>query len=224
MSSALHSKRSCPAPESKGSAKMQVNELGPSALKSVKLTDPEEHPGPQINQSVPRAGISNRETAQPLNLPNKTQSGQSAGMLSGTPAVHAPPKNNTAPQKISNPPSQGMATNCKTDKMGRKGGGISQLRTGIPGVTRDVSTVERGQQADPRKDLAELSTGDDSSLDSDHDSSLSSQDMSVQASQDWKPARSLLEHVFVTDVTANLITVTVKESPTSVGFFNMRPY
>lgn len=37
---------------------------------------------------------------------------------------------------------------------------------------------------------------------------------------DWRPARSLLEHVFVTDVTANFITVTVKESPTSVGFFN----
>lgn len=39
---------------------------------------------------------------------------------------------------------------------------------------------------------------------------------------DWRPARSLLDHVFVTDVTANFITVTVKESPTSVGFFNSR--
>uniref|UniRef100_A0A3B4ZUX0 Chromo domain-containing protein n=1 Tax=Stegastes partitus TaxID=144197 RepID=A0A3B4ZUX0_9TELE len=39
---------------------------------------------------------------------------------------------------------------------------------------------------------------------------------------DWRPTRSLLEHVFVTDVTANFITVTVKESPTSVGFFNSR--
>ncbi|XP_037318763.2 chromobox protein homolog 2-like isoform X2 [Pungitius pungitius] len=41
---------------------------------------------------------------------------------------------------------------------------------------------------------------------------------------DWRPARSLLEHVFVTDVTANFITVTVKESPTSVGFFNSRTH
>ena len=41
---------------------------------------------------------------------------------------------------------------------------------------------------------------------------------------DWRPARSLLEHVFVTDVTANFITVTVKESPTSVGFFNTRKH
>ncbi|XP_072312272.1 chromobox protein homolog 2-like [Eucyclogobius newberryi] len=37
---------------------------------------------------------------------------------------------------------------------------------------------------------------------------------------EWRPSRNVLEHVFVTDVTANFITVTVKESPTSVGFFN----
>ncbi|KAJ8246391.1 hypothetical protein GJAV_G00267240 [Gymnothorax javanicus] len=37
--------------------------------------------------------------------------------------------------------------------------------------------------------------------------------------EDWKPKRSLLEHVFVTDITTNLVTVTVKESLTSVGFF-----
>lgn len=40
------------------------------------------------------------------------------------------------------------------------------------------------------------------------------------AETDWRPARSLSEHVFVTDVTANFLTVTVKESPTSVGFFS----
>ncbi|NWU40951.1 CBX2 protein, partial [Hylia prasina] len=77
--------------------------------------------------------------------------------------------------------------------------------------------------------LSEASTGEDTSSDSDRDSaSLPSvgQNMSVsiQTSQDWKPTRSLIEHVFVTDVTANLITVTVKESPTSVGFFNLRQY
>ncbi|CAL1599529.1 unnamed protein product [Knipowitschia caucasica] len=38
--------------------------------------------------------------------------------------------------------------------------------------------------------------------------------------EDWRPSRNVLEHVFVTDVTANCITVTVKESPTSVGFFS----
>ncbi|EPY80905.1 chromobox protein 2-like protein [Camelus ferus] len=78
--------------------------------------------------------------------------------------------------------------------------------------------------------LSEVSTGEeDSSSDSDPDSaSLPSAgqnlSVSIQTSQDWKPPRSLIEHVFVTDVTANLITVTVKESPTSVGFFNLRHY
>uniref|UniRef100_A0A3B4FX87 Chromobox 2 n=1 Tax=Pundamilia nyererei TaxID=303518 RepID=A0A3B4FX87_9CICH len=52
------------------------------------------------------------------------------------------------------------------------------------------------------------------------DSSYAGQ-VAVQ-SQDWKPTRSLIEHVFVTDVTANLVTVTVKESPTSVGFFKKK--
>ncbi|XP_015277960.1 PREDICTED: chromobox protein homolog 2 [Gekko japonicus] len=78
--------------------------------------------------------------------------------------------------------------------------------------------------------LSEMSTGEEeTSSDSDRDSASfpgAGQNMSVsiQTSQDWKPTRSLIEHVFVTDVTANLITVTVKESPTSVGFFNLRHY
>ncbi|XP_048346247.1 chromobox protein homolog 2 [Sphaerodactylus townsendi] len=78
--------------------------------------------------------------------------------------------------------------------------------------------------------LSEMSTGEEeTSSDSDRDSAAfpgAGQNMSVsiQTSQDWKPTRSLIEHVFVTDVTANLITVTVKESPTSVGFFNLRHY
>ncbi|XP_077184282.1 chromobox protein homolog 2 isoform X4 [Paroedura picta] len=78
--------------------------------------------------------------------------------------------------------------------------------------------------------LSEMSTGEEeTSSDSDRDSASfpgTGQNMSVsiQTSQDWKPPRSLIEHVFVTDVTANLITVTVKESPTSVGFFNLQHY
>ncbi|KAM9211088.1 chromobox protein homolog 2 [Dugong dugon] len=90
----------------------------------------------------------------------------------------------------------------------------------------------RAASGDTRKApaLSEMSTGEEnSSSDSDPDSAPlpgagQNLSVSVQTSQDWKPPRSLIEHVFVTDVTANLITVTVKESPTSVGFFNLRPY
>ncbi|KAM3860034.1 chromobox protein homolog 2-like [Diretmus argenteus] len=85
------------------------------------------------------------------------------------------------------------------------------------------------------RNLNELSTGDSdetSSSESERDASLYpgsrpslgavSMELDGDMETDWRPARSLLEHVFVTDVTANFITVTVKESPTSVGFFNSR--
>ncbi|XP_069511305.1 chromobox protein homolog 2 [Ambystoma mexicanum] len=92
----------------------------------------------------------------------------------------------------------------------------SHQETGKPGVENCRPNL-----------LSEMSTGEETtSSDSDQDSAISSRgqnmSISVQTKQDWKPTRNLIEHVFVTDVTANLITVTVKESPTSVGFFNMR--
>nr|XP_057904494.1 chromobox protein homolog 2 [Doryrhamphus excisus] len=95
------------------------------------------------------------------------------------------------------------------------------------------SKAEKGgaHKSDASKDgkkakTSEMSTGEDESgSDSDQDSSDGGQDgLAVVQNQDWKPTRSLIEHVFVTDVTANLVTVTVKESPTSVGFFSIRPY
>ncbi|KAG5279859.1 hypothetical protein AALO_G00082340 [Alosa alosa] len=98
-------------------------------------------------------------------------------------------------------------------------------------IREPVGKHERSSSKDGGKGkvLCEMSTGEEgSSSDSDQDSPFPSngQDLSiaVQASQDWKPTRSLIEHVFVTDVTANLVTVTVKESPTSVGFFSIRNY
>ncbi|XP_040917619.1 chromobox protein homolog 2 [Toxotes jaculatrix] len=87
---------------------------------------------------------------------------------------------------------------------------------------QDRSVYKDGKKAK----MNDMSTGEEeSSSDSDQDSSYTGQDRSVVVqNQDWKPTRSLIEHVFVTDVTANLVTVTVKESPTSVGFFSIRNY
>ncbi|XP_048221750.1 chromobox protein homolog 2 [Perognathus longimembris pacificus] len=107
---------------------------------------------------------------------------------------------------------------------GGKGGaapGSGQEGGAAPGEARKASSAAAA---------FEVSTGEEnSSSDSEQDSSSlpgtgQSLSVSVQTSQDWKPTRNLIEHVFVTDVTANLITVTVKESPTSVGFFNLRHY
>ncbi|XP_056257956.1 chromobox protein homolog 2 [Seriola aureovittata] len=93
--------------------------------------------------------------------------------------------------------------------------------------TEVQSQQERSAYKDGKKaKMNDMSTGEEeSSSDSDQDSSYTGQDPSVAVqNQDWKPTRSLIEHVFVTDVTANLVTVTVKESPTSVGFFSIRNY
>ncbi|KAJ8283935.1 hypothetical protein COCON_G00027850 [Conger conger] len=80
--------------------------------------------------------------------------------------------------------------------------------------------------SEPEKVQSQMSTGEEgNSSDSDRPGPFhnggQSMFVSVPTNQDWKPTRSLIEHVFVTDITANLVTVTVKESLTSVGFFNI---
>lgn len=102
--------------------------------------------------------------------------------------------------------------------------GVQKSATEVQGK-RERAASKDGKQAK----MNEMSTGEEeSSSDSDQDSSYPGNgkdlSISVQTNQDWKPTRSLIEHVFVTDVTANLVTVTVKESPTSVGFFSIRNY
>ncbi|XP_037547631.1 chromobox protein homolog 2 [Nematolebias whitei] len=104
-----------------------------------------------------------------------------------------------------------------------------------PGRGREAGSRQEERRRGPsaqNRSLNELSTGDSdetSSSGSEHDAAMfpdnSRPSLGTSASDtetDWRPARSLLEHVFVTDVTANFITVTVKESPTSVGFFSSR--
>ncbi|NWR60476.1 CBX2 protein, partial [Bucorvus abyssinicus] len=113
----------------------------------------------------------------------------------------------------------------KSEKQAHRAGDRDSAKSGTGGTQEGHAATENRKPAT----LSEMSTGEETSSDSDRDSASFSgvgQNMSVsiQTSQDWKPTRSLIEHVFVTDVTANLITVTVKESPTSVGFFNLRQY
>ncbi|XP_060921882.1 chromobox protein homolog 2 [Labrus mixtus] len=99
------------------------------------------------------------------------------------------------------------------------------------GLQKSTTEIQSQRERSASKDgknakMNDMSTGEDeSSSDSDQDSSYTGQDRAgAIQNQDWKPTRSLIEHVFVTDVTANLVTVTVKESPTSVGFFSIRNY
>lgn len=178
---------------------------------------------------------------QVLDLQSVKNGGPGVGLLSR----HAPAKavSATNPATGKGPgsgPTGANMTNAPTDT--NKGEKLACKTTTLPApsVKRDTVksvTASGGQEGhtapgEGRKPpaLSELSTGEEnSSSDSDPDSTSlpsTAQNLSVaiQTSQDWKPTRSLIEHVFVTDVTANLITVTVKESPTSVGFFNLRHY
>lgn len=112
------------------------------------------------------------------------------------------------------------------ERLGKASQGRSQKGLSFP-PSMDRNGSKDGSKA--AKTLSEMSTGEEgTSSESEQESSFTSnrQDLSigVHAGQDWRPTRSLIEHVFVTDVTANLVTVTVKESPTSVGFFSLRNY
>ncbi|XP_066056997.1 chromobox protein homolog 2 isoform X2 [Chamaea fasciata] len=113
----------------------------------------------------------------------------------------------------------------KSKKQTHRAGDRDSAKGGSAGAQEGHAATESRKPSA----LSEVSTGEDTSSDSDRDSASilgvgQNMSVSIQTSQDWKPTRSLIEHVFVTDVTANLITVTVKESPTSVGFFNLRQY
>ncbi|XP_029294419.1 chromobox protein homolog 2 isoform X2 [Cottoperca gobio] len=182
---------------------------------------------------------------QPLNLRNKPVQSKDApgnctapasGLRSPTnPArktsvsqnqEYNPPKSPATPGRLQARKSQAgaekvkEATDIQTPRV--------QSRLGKSSVQKSSTEVQIQQERSASKDgkKAEMSTGEEESgSDSDQDSSYVGQDGSVAVqNQDWKPTRSLIEHVFVTDVTANLVTVTVKESPTSVGFFSMRNY
>ncbi|XP_074553621.1 chromobox protein homolog 2 [Halichoeres trimaculatus] len=98
-----------------------------------------------------------------------------------------------------------------------------RLEKNIQKSSTELQSQQERSAPKEGKKMNDMSTGEDeSSSESDQDSPYAG--TGAAQNQDWKPTRSLIEHVFVTDVTANLVTVTVKESPTSVGFFSIRNY
>ncbi|XP_061906303.1 chromobox protein homolog 2 isoform X1 [Entelurus aequoreus] len=169
------------------------------------------------------------QSIHPVNLHNKVmKTNQSPGNGSGQRNAASPA------HKVSHNQNQ----EYKTPQSPATPGGPRKNQSAVEKVKEaEVQTtrgkLEKGgvQRSETSKDskkakTSEMSTGEDeSSSDSDQDSSDAGQDdLAAVQNQEWKPTRSLIEHVFVTDVTANLVTVTVKESPTSVGFFSIRNY
>nr|XP_015817572.2 chromobox protein homolog 2 [Nothobranchius furzeri] len=142
--------------------------------------------------------------------------------------------------KTSNSSSLQGAASSRTSSIVGKGSAAGAQRSSLTaGGAAETGRLGRQEErkhglSSQNRSLNELSTGDSddtSSSESERDPSLFPSDSrpslgdnatESDTETDWRPARSLLEHVFVTDVTANFITVTVKESPTSVGFFTSR--
>ncbi|XP_061159949.1 chromobox protein homolog 2 isoform X1 [Syngnathus typhle] len=161
-------------------------------------------------------------TNQPLNLLNKvTQGNKSPGSGPGSAlrnSPHAARKSNQNPEYKTpqSPASSGGTRKSDLTEIQTYRGKLDKNE-----LHKSENHLERAASKDGK-----MSTGEDeSSSDSDRDSSDAGRErLAAVHNQDWKPTRSLIEHVFVTDVTANLVTVTVKESPTSVGFFSIRNY
>ncbi|XP_003786127.1 chromobox protein homolog 2 [Otolemur garnettii] len=224
-----------PKAPSSGAAEQKAGSTGgaPHAHSGSRI--PAGCPGPQ---PVPTQELS----LQVLDLQSVKNGMPGVGLLARhTSATKGVPTTNSAAGKGSGggpTGGSGASMSTETSKSEKLAPRVAALPT--PTGKRDCvkgGTTHRGQDGrtapgDIRKAavLPEMSAGEDSSSsDSDPDlvsppSTGQNLSVSVQTSQDWKPTRSLIEHVFVTDVTANLITVTVKESPTSVGFFNLRHY
>nr|XP_020460552.1 LOW QUALITY PROTEIN: chromobox protein homolog 2-like [Monopterus albus] len=182
---------------------------------------------------------------QPLNLQNKLAESNDAGngtaTVSGLRNAASPARKTTVTQNQeynspNSPVTPGKSQVRKSQSGADKVKEAAEIQTSSVQARLEKSSVhttearsqqERSASKDGKKaKMNDISTGEeDSSSDSDQDSSYNRQNCSVSVqNQDWKPTRSLIEHVFVTDVTANLVTVTVKESPTSVGFFSIRNY
>lgn len=170
---------------------------------------------------------------QPLNLQSKLVQAKDASRNSTSPvrtATTPAKKSLVSPNREYSPPrspaTPGRLPSRKSlqDKVPEK----TEIQKAKVQTRLEKSSIQKPPElhqdrAVPKdgKKKNEMSAGEDeSSSESDQDQNAS---VAVQ-NQDWKPTRSLIEHVFVTDVTANLVTVTVKESPTSVGFFSIRNY
>ncbi|XP_009641319.2 chromobox protein homolog 2 [Egretta garzetta] len=164
-----------------------------------------------------------------LKMRNQKGSGELGLSMQGPKTAKAPSGGAGGDQKSGFAAGSQMLHNgskiSKNEKQAHRAGDRDLAKSGTAGTQEGHAAAENRKAAA----LSEMSTGEETSSDSDRDSASfpgvgQNMSVSIQTSQDWKPTRSLIEHVFVTDVTANLITVTVKESPTSVGFFNLRQY
>ncbi|KAM4535503.1 chromobox protein homolog 2 [Fundulus diaphanus] len=200
-------------------------------------------PGAKGGASQPAKSASSNQgpSLQPLNLQNKQISDAPGGGTTAPPGLRnpaVPARKTGVTQNLETDASKGPATSGRLPARKPQPGGdklreMNEIQTAKVQARLDKSRAEiqnprerTATKGSKKAKMTDMSTGEEeSSSDSDQDSSYAGRGHPAAGqNQDWKPTRSLIEHVFVTDVTANLVTVTVKESPTSVGFFSLRNY
>lgn len=218
---------------SQGSAQqIPSSPSGPKRLQGPAA--PQRTPSGKAAPSLPsKAPPGQGSGPQPLNLQSKLVQAKDATGSSTSPVRNAttpakksllspnrqysPPRTPAAPGRL---PSRKALQDKVPEKTEIQKAKV-QTRLEKSSIQKPPELLQDRSAAKDGKKKNEMSAGEDeSSSESDQDQNAS---VAVQ-NQDWKPMRSLIEHVFVTDVTANLVTVTVKESPTSVGFFSLRNY
>uniref|UniRef100_G3P703 Chromo domain-containing protein n=1 Tax=Gasterosteus aculeatus aculeatus TaxID=481459 RepID=G3P703_GASAC len=176
-------------------------------------------PGGGSGSSVSHGGIGSLAAAQRSVLGQRRQDGPVQHRRENLPRERASQALSLRALNLQSVGAARSSARSGAKRGARSGGEQARLRED---QGKEVTTKMTGGVQN--RSLTELSTGDSeetSSSESDGRLGLGGGGGS-DGETDWRPARSLLEHVFVTDVTANFITVTVKESPTSVGFFNSR--
>lgn len=197
---------------------------------------------PSTKSSVPSLASVKSPSTQVSNMSgvNKTQLGVSASSKevtnlrgSGSTVKKGPVQEKSAPADVgvlSRPGPRDISTPAAVEKV-KMEDPLERLGKATPGRQRKIPSFTGPKDGSKMtKPLSEMSTGEEgSSSESEQESQFTGerQELSLEVQsecKDWRPTRSLIEHVFVTDVTANLVTVTVKESPTSVGFFSIRNY
>ncbi|XP_062270096.1 chromobox protein homolog 2-like [Platichthys flesus] len=189
----------------------------------------------QSSLSTPRDRANQALSLRALNLQSVSKAPGAAGFQSSSTGGAAASRSSLRSGSIviQRGAARMKETRASGQRSGPTAGGAAEQGRGkdlLAGGSQRQEERKHGGGSQSRS-LNELSTGDSdetSSSESEHGASLypsnSRPSLGNNATEsdtetDWRPTRDLLEHVFVTDVTANFLTVTVKESPTSVGFF-----
>ncbi|KAM9744834.1 chromobox protein homolog 2 [Menidia menidia] len=204
----------CPPPPRSPTPVSPAQSSPPPALKipDLKTAASGKPKGPPQMASAPPQG--QRKPQSPVAAVQRAPGNKNKGPQGSN---RAPPPPSVGQRGVANPSRKGAEPPGLKGPAPRKcqppGGGVGKAQEVQTPRDRSCPEIQKPGGGGKKAKAPDMSTG-----------AASAGGGGGAPGQDWRPPRSLIEHVFVTDVTANLVTVTVKESPTSVGFFSLRNY